>query len=201
MKLFNHIFISISIMLVISSCAFPHYQHSYESTKGLDLRNGKWLINNIETDLPYYSKEHLTKNLIKKFEKIVGDSVVYIDSISLKYILPSQMKFELSSETLMSLKNTTDFDYVLNVRGDIIRDELGSVIINPYYSDETNESEVYIDVYEVSSGQRIYSQRIVASVSMNENNEKVQFSKSASALVFSALKKGLKKVKKYSIKN
>lgn len=200
-RLSQRFFVLISLLVVLlTSCAFPHYQHSYESSRGLNLREGKWLVNKIETNLTDYSKENLTKNLIKKFKELVRDSVVYIDSITLEERLLYQMTFELSPETLMALKYTTDFDFVLCIKGDKIRNEVSSIIINPEFTNDRNESEVYIDVYAVDIGQRIYSQRIVATISMNESDEKFQFSKSATGLVFGALKKGIKKIKKYSIR-
>lgn len=95
MKNYSHLFIGISLVLLLSSCAIPHYQHTYESTKGLDLRKGKWLVNTIDTDMSLKQQELLTIHLMKKLKKLGDITVVYIDSVSLDYLLPSQMHLNL----------------------------------------------------------------------------------------------------------
>lgn len=190
-----------AILVLLSSCAIPHYKHTYESAKGMDLRKGKWLVNTIDSDLSLKSQDFLTAQLMKKLKKIGDISVVYIDSVRLDYLLPSQMQFELSPETLATLKRTTDFDFIINVKAHQIKDDLGAVIMPSNTYNEINQSEVYIDVYAIASSERVYSQRIVATISSGESDGKVYLSKSASGLIFGALKKGIKQIKKYSIRN
>lgn len=103
-------------------------------------------------------------------------------------------------EVLAKLKSTTDFDFIINVRADKQLDQMSSSLTPPIYYPYENQSEVYIDVYEIASGERVYSQRIVASISSGDSNIQIHFTKSASALIFGALKKGIKEIKKYSIR-
>lgn len=200
-KNYGYILMGVVMLLVFSTCAIPHYQHTYESTKGLDLRSGKWLINTIDSDLPLKSQDALAMRLMKKLNKIGGISVVYIDSVSLHYLVPSQLEFDLAPETLAVLSGTTDFDYIVNVKATQLSDEMGSVVVPPNFSHDKNEAEVYIDVYDLASGERIYSQRIIATVSTSENDDQVRLAKSASGLIFGALNKGIKEIRKYSIRN
>lgn len=202
MKKSNYFYLIISLLITVlfSSCATPSYKHTYESTKGLDLRKGKWLVNTIDSDMSLKQQELLTIRLIKKLKKLGDITVVYIDSVSLDYILPSQMQFELMPEVLAKLNSTTDFDYIINVRADKQLDQMGSSLTPPIYYPYENQSEVYIDVYEIASGERVYSQRIVASISSGDSNIQIHFTKTASTLIFGALKKGIKEIKKYSIR-
>lgn len=198
MKRYSYFFIGLTLVFLFSSCAIPHYQHTYESTKGLDLRKGKWLVNHIESDLSLKAQDALAMRLMKKLEKLGNISVVYIDSVNLHYLVPSQLEFDLSPETLSVLSGTTDFDFIVNVKATQISDEMGSVVL-PNSSKYENQSEVYIDVYDLSSGERVYSQRIVASIG-SEEGDQIHLSKSANRLIFGALNKGIKEIKKYSVR-
>jgi hypothetical protein len=199
MKKIPYLFIGISLVFLLSSCAIPHYQHTYESTKGLDLRKGKWLVNTIDSDMSLRGQDALAMRLVKELNKLGDISVVYIDSVSLDYLLPGQMQFELMPEALIKLKSTTDFDFIVNVRADRQIDQMSSSIAPPNSSSYKNQSEVYIDVYEIASGERVYSQRIVASIGSYEGDSQMHFTKSATGLIFGALKKGIKEIKRYSI--
>lgn len=183
----------------LASCSLPQYQYRYESDKAIDFRKGKWLINSIEADLSSKSKAILTRKLVKKISRLAADSVVYVQNIHLAFLTPDQLNFELSDEALNTLKSTTNFDFILNVRADTVKDDLYPILLYPMYSDASNEVEIYIDVYAIETGQRIYSQWIIASVDANKDIENVQFSFSASGLIAQGLKKGLKRIKKYAI--
>ena len=40
------------LVVMAVSCATPSYMHLYESPKSLDFTTGKWLVTNVETQLP-----------------------------------------------------------------------------------------------------------------------------------------------------
>jgi len=201
MRIYRFFIFSVAFLFLFSSCAVPHYTHTYEATKGLDLRTGKWLVNTIHGDLSYPEQVSLTKKLMNKLQKTIHGDVVYVDSVSLKYILPSQMPFELPEETLEKLKTTTDFDYVVSVWVNPIMEQLGSVSIPPHYDKLETQTEVYLDVYEVKSGERIYSQRVVASAANGGHGEGgVVFSKSAFGLITSSLNRAVNDIKKHSVR-
>lgn len=174
----------------------PQYKHTYESTKGLDLRSGKYLVNHIESDLYLGSREALAERLIKKLQKVGDATFIYIDSVSIDYLLPGQMQFELAPEAMATLNQTTDFDFIINVKASRLQDEMSSSIVPPNAISYENQSEVYIDVYDIDEGKRIYSQRIIASV--ESATDRFHFTKSAQGLIFGAINKGVKEIKKYS---
>lgn len=201
MRIPRTFFYYIVVFFLFSSCAVPHYTHTYEATKGLDLRTGKWLVNTIHGELNYPEQLSLTKKLMKNLHKTIHGEVVYVDSVSLKYILPSQMPFELPEKTLEKLKTTTNFDYVVSVWVNPIMEQLGSVAIPPHYDKLENQTEVYLDVYEVKSGERIYSQRVVGSTANGGDGEGgLVFSKSAFGLISSSLNRAVKDIRKRSVK-
>lgn len=189
------------IIIIFSSCAMPSYQHIFESSKGLDFRSGKWLVNNIETNLSWDSKYALTENLLKGLNNIRGDSVYFVDDVQFKYIVPSSFHFNMSIDVLEVLKNTTDFNYVVSVKAIKKRNEVSDILFSAPMTYSKSESEVWITVYEIKSGLKIYSHRIIATIELDENDDEVTFARSANSLIFDALRKGLKEMKKNSARN
>lgn len=197
----NKLFGLLFIIVIFSSCAATHYQHVFESPKGLDFRNGKWLVNNIESGLSSELKEDLNEILLSGISDLRRDSVYHIRNVQFDYLIPSRFTFDMSPDALVSLHKTTDFDCLINIKADKIRNDLADIYLSSPNDFGKSESEVWIVVYEIKTGNRIYSHRIIASVTLDENDENIRFAKSANSLIYKALKKGLKELKKYSAKN
>lgn len=67
-----------------------------------------------------------------------------------------------------TLKKTTDYKYVVTATARKVRNEVSDLIYpGGPLSYQKSESEVYIAVYDVSLGARIYFQRIIASVTLD----------------------------------
>ena len=56
------------LVVMAVSCATPSYMHLYESPKSLDFTTGKWLVTNVETQLPLMYREGLTRDLLKELK-------------------------------------------------------------------------------------------------------------------------------------
>ncbi len=192
--------IIIATLVFLSACATPHYVHDYKTSRALDFRTGTWLVNNIETNLPWKAKEYLTKDFLKRLKSIGGDSIVYIDSARINFSLPNKIAFEPSNEIIDLLKLTTDFDYLINVKTQENRDDFGDILLAAPHTYGKSEAEVEIVIYEIKSGTLIYSQRIIASVELDETDSDVRLAKSSANLIFAALKKGMKEMKKHAIR-
>ena len=89
------------LVVMVVSCATPSYMHLYESPKSLDFTTGKWLVTNVETQLPLMYREGLTRDLLKELKKMGGDSIYFLNDISLKYLSHA---FELSPEVIGDVK-------------------------------------------------------------------------------------------------
>ena len=69
------------LVVMAVSCATPSYMHLYESPKSLDFTTGKWLVTNVETQLPLMYREGLTRDLLKELKKMGGDSIYFLNDI------------------------------------------------------------------------------------------------------------------------
>lgn len=195
--------ISILFLSLLSSCQYftkTSYIVHYETSKALDFRTEKYLVNNIETDLSWKMQEALNNDFVNKLKKIGGEAIVYIDDIRMKYSLPNKISFKPSKENFELLKLTTNFDYLVNVTTKQIRNDAGSIILTDPFSYKKNESEITIIIYDIKTSQEIYKQRVIAYIELDQTNKDVIFVNSSSNLIFKAVKKGLKEIKKYKIK-
>ncbi|MBN1251819.1 MAG: hypothetical protein JXR51_13405 [Bacteroidales bacterium] len=202
MKFKNQILIIGSLLnLLFSQCAAPHYNCDYQTPKVLDFRKGKWLINVIETDLnTYKARELLNKNFVSKFKKIGGNYIYFIDDIRMKYSLPNEMPFSTPPENIELLKLTTEFNYLVNIKTSKIKNDLHDIYLTAPLSYGKSEAETEIVIYEIKTGEIIFSQRTVGSVTLNENDRNIRFAKSAEGLTFSTINKALREIKKNAIK-
>ncbi len=190
--------VPILFFFLLSSCASVSYQHIYEHSKGLDFKQGTWLVNTIESDIHGKSRIVLTNILLQELKKLGGDSVHYIEDVNIDYLVPDNIQYDLSSEAANILHKTSGYDFLINLKTQKIRNDLHDINFPPPEDFSKSESEVTLVVYDIHTGQKIYSQRIIASVSLDEEDEDIKFAKSANSLVFKALKKGLKDLEKYS---
>mgnify|MGYP000376684005 CR=1 FL=1 len=192
------IIVYISSTILITSCAIPNYNHRYKSPKGLDLRTGKWLVSYVEGNLTTDESKMLAKEVFREFKEIGVDSIQLIDNVRFDYILPDRFRFLVSTQTLDLLHKTTDFNYMIGVKAVRIKDELASIMIDPPYKESENKSKVEIVVHDIDDREKIYHQTITGTVTLDEEDDEVIFTKSTKGLIEGALKRGLKQIKKYA---
>ena len=82
----------------------------------------------METQLPLMYKEGLTRDLLKELKKMGGDSIYFLNDISLKYLSHDKLTFELSLEVMETLKKTTDYKYVVTATARKVRNEVSDLI-------------------------------------------------------------------------
>jgi hypothetical protein len=200
MKSFSKYIILASIFIV-SACAVPKYTHFYTTPKSLDLRYGGWLVNYASGNVPYYIKHSVERKAIEAFKEMGVDTIFSLRELILDYITPDHFTTNLSQETLSLLKQTTDFSYILSIETTRVKDELSGLMLSAPEVESESISEVALKVYDIKSQEMIYHHRVVGKVTMDEEYPDYSFAKSANGLVNGAMKKALKKIRKYSIKS
>lgn len=170
--------------------------HVYESAKGLDL-SGQWLINNIDTE--FYIEQTIKEKIHKGFIDMGVDSIQSINEVDFEYITPDHFHFNLSRETLSLLEKTTEFDYIISIDVMTIKDELSEIMIFSPEHESSSISEVIITVHDINRMKKTYHQRIIATVTIDEDDDDTFLAKSSTGLIYGAIKHGLKEIRKYSM--
>jgi hypothetical protein len=188
----KNLFVIVIIICLSVSCQTASYVHDIESTPyGVDFRNGKWLLNKIES--PEVIKQKLTKIIFDGFSKHLGDKLYDINniiSISLSYV-------PINPDTLLlkRLKKESQFDYLINVKANSIRDDLGLSASKFDYLHK-NIAETVLEIYDLNTLEIIYSRKVTGSISIDEsNNRDFIFTKGVNGIMISGLKKIMKKIR------
>lgn len=194
---------TISLFLILSlfsSCSFPSYVFENNNSKtGLNFKEGKWLLNEIDSPNDYKND---CKDLIHNhFKKQLGDRIVYIHNA--KGILISK-KTEINSgkNVLADLKKGTGFDFFINVKVKVAKNSLQDIDLTNHTlnKNKSKSVEVYLEVYDLNLTEIIYSKKVIGTIKINDNNNSdINFSKSTSKLVIGSLNKILRDIEKKSI--
>ena len=190
-------------VLMLSSCNTPKYTYMFDSGKYMDFGEGKWLLNQTKSNSKIFDAELYDVSLTE-FRKIIGDSLMTINDVRRKSLIPPVINFNLEKEKLLELKNQTGCEYLINVKGNIIKQGLGAVSVPTndldYYS--SNESSVEIKIYQLETGIEISSSIVLAKIvdqgEISKTNSIPKLNTSSHTAMLSAAKKLIRKYDKYS---
>jgi hypothetical protein len=184
----------------IVSCSIPKYvfENKGQST-GVDFTTGKWLLN--EVDAPSNVEDQLTALVLKDFKGFLNDRVIPINEAK-GLLLPRKINVNPDKKTLEDLKKGTNFDFFINIKASKTKEDFGSVDLTPsrFNNGGMNQSEVLLEVYDLNIAEIIYSQRVIGSTELPQDNQDVHVSKSSRSLLIGAYKKLIKDIEKKSIK-
>lgn len=180
------------MMCSFYSCLTASYQTSYNSTTyGVDYREGKWLLNTIEA--PLTVKDRMEELASKHFKDKLGTN--FRDANTDQSIALSYIPLNPDSLTLKRLKKESKSDYIINIKGDAIRNDLGGSKVGITYSSKSNVAKTTLQIYDLNTLEIIYDKTISGSVSINQHDSKeFNFVKGANGIVVSCLKKILRKM-------
>lgn len=186
-------------LLLLSSCSMPSFQKYYKSSKDLDLYHGKWLVTKVHTDFDHYKEYKINEQFVRKLQKIGGDSIIYIESVAMNYIIPKNLPFKLEDKSLGFLKNTTDFDFIINIKASQIKSDVGDIVLLDPVHKEESIAELHIVAYDIKLKREIYNLKVTGSIEIDSESQ-IWFAKSSGKLLDTALNKAIKDLKKYSKK-
>ncbi|TGD57865.1 hypothetical protein [Flavobacterium humi] len=187
--------------LFLTSCSFPTYiLDNKAQTTGLDFKNGKWLLNEIQA--PYEVKQKLTELALKDFSSNLNDRLSYVHTTK-GLLLPKNIALNPNKNDLSNLKKGTGFDYFINIKASTIKDEFGSLDTTPHKFNTGNkqkEGTIVVEVYDLNLLTIIYSQKAVGSINLPQDNQDVHFTKTASSLILGGYGKIINDINSKSIK-
>jgi len=190
-------------LLFFSACTTPKYAITFDSGKYMDFGEGKWLLNQTKSNSKIFDSELYTTSL-KEFRKILGDSIFEINELRQNRLVAPEISFDLNQYQLTKIGEETGCDYLINVKGKIVKQALGAVSVPTdnldYYS--SNESAVEIHIYELNSGLEISSSSVYAKIvdqgQISKTNSIPSLNTSAHTAMLTAAKKLVRKYDRYS---
>lgn len=155
--------------VTFSSCSSSGYFQREPSPQntGVDFSSGRWLLGTIEAD--YEIKDQLVDMIIKDFSGRLQDRFAY--ALNEKTLLIArQIPVNPNKFQIEQLKKGTNYDYFINVKCSNEQvSELKSIkgeyadrftVDKYYYSNKVNVAIVQLEIYDLNSGQIIYSQKV-----------------------------------------
>lgn len=204
----NKSIVYLAILLVFNSCVGPTIQYTYESGRYIDFNSGKWLINDVKSNKPYLSSK-LYNTAYTSFYEILGDQLYDLNKVRMNHIIENNIKLNLTRSQLIKLGQDSDCDFLINIEGNIITDNIGGINYDrSIEKSATNKSIATIKIYDLNSGLLISSMKAEANLSIgrdllsdtsndedNSNGEFPSFYRSASFGLNKSIKKLIKKHK------
>lgn len=137
---------------------------------------------------------------INGFKEIIGDSLFDLNSLRANKLIPPKIGFDLNEKELQQIGQESDCDYLINIRGNIISNGAGTLSFNSgdgYYN-ASNQSSVFILIYDLKSGTIISSSQAFAKATaenshFDNENRGPSFHSSAETLMVKAAKNLIKK--------
>jgi hypothetical protein len=185
------------LLLVCNSCYFPHYRSVAESSLyDVNFSEGKWFLNHVTVNGKAWND--LSTTTEEALSSCLNDSL-YLSYGKRKaaYNVPI-LTDKNSREQLTLLKATNSVDYVIQVVGNVLANDIGGINIKPMKNAEQSSASITIQVYDVNKVSLIYSHTTTGSVEVENNRDDVVFGKSAENILKKCLKKELKTLKKNS---
>lgn len=163
------------VVFWVQSCHVP-VKRDYQGLSGALVfsENKKWLVNNLYSDLNSDAREKLNKVILEKFVALSKGNAVSVDEANSKNLLPSKISFTPDLEQLESLKTNADFDYLVNVRTIKVRDQISSLELSQPFEYSKNEAFALLEVYDLKTPKKIYSQKVSSEVAMEGKNAQIR---------------------------
>jgi hypothetical protein len=190
------------VLITLTSCQSSKYIFIDSTQKiGVDFTTGKWLLNEIEC--PEYSKDVLTTVATKNFKKKLKNRLFYINDVD-GLLITRKINLKPNKTKLKELKDGTGFDFFINIVANKTHRDSGTDLYG-------NESEVFLEIYDLNLQQIIYSKHVIGFTGQGEKSifggsaagnavNNIPLYKSSTTLMEKSLKKILKDLKKSSIK-
>jgi len=181
------------------SCSLPSYslKNKYEPTS-IDYSQGKWLLNSI--DVNGLVRKKIEPQLLEEFSNALGERFTYYPN-TLDIMIPRNIEMNPTKKQLKEIKQLTGFDYFINVKGDVLKDELG--MISGTKLDKTlrsNSSYMELEIYDLNNETILYSQKVTGTSTRQEDNHDVYFSKSSLEILNKSFDKLLKDLQSKTVR-
>lgn len=192
------------ILLTLQSCGIPRYTYDIKG-KSLDFGQGKWILNETQSNWREKYNKMLYKTTHKEFKKILGDSLFDLTAIRMAQLMPPAIGFKPSPYDLKKLHEYSKCDFLINVTGQVISNGASSFSTNDVYSNfaTSNRSSVSIIIYDLKDGSILSSSKADA-IDWEDNNQfeddgELQFTSSAQGMMVQAAKKLIKQYAKHRV--
>jgi hypothetical protein len=177
-------------VLLLQSCTAPSYVFKGPNQIGLDFTQGRWLLHNIDN-------KYINEQAVKDFTSFTGNRLS--ETATTKGLLIVTVPLQPDKQLLTDLYNGTGYDYYINIKDEITRDDIAAVEIGTNNIRSEGSAGLTLEVYDLKNKSIIYSQTVVGSTQKNPNAKgNVNFYKPAASLVMGSYNRIIKDIRSKS---
>jgi hypothetical protein len=177
-------------ILLLQSCTTPSYVFKGPNQVGLDFTQGKWLLHNV-------GNKYINEQAVKDFTAFTDGRLG--ETSTAKGLLIVTVPLQPDKQLLTDLYNGTGYDYYINIKDEITRDDIAAVEIGNNNIQSEGSAGVTLEVYDLKNKSIIYSQTVVGSTHKNPNAKgDVNFYKPAASLVMGSYNRIIKDIRSKS---
>jgi hypothetical protein len=195
-----------NMLLILLSCialqsCFVNAKRDYNgySKTLVFTKQDKWLINNIYTDLNSYDRDKLNKEVFSLFNELSSGNVYNLEKAKSQNLITGRIPFSPETEDIEQFKNSTDFNYLVNIYTKKVRNGLAVIEPSEQMQYASNEAFAIIEIYDIKNVKKIYYQKVYSSQSREKETKGPSFHYSSETLSKKNLRKILKDIKKNAI--
>ena len=191
------------ISLLIYSCGGAKYNYHFDQGKHIDFNSGKWLLNNPKTN--FTRNVELLEFAKNKFSEIIPDSLLLLlVDVRRNKVIGPEIPHNPSLKDLQRLKLLTECDYLINIKTEIVKNDLGSFTFSRSQgrAKKINKAITEITIYDLNKIEVLSKSSSVGKVEVIETEDSGwDYVSSGWTLAVQSLKNLVRKYKKYKIYN
>jgi len=124
-------------------------------------KQDKWLINNIYTDLNSYDRDELNKEVFSLFNELSSGNIYNLEKAKSQNLITGRIPFSPETEDIEQFKNSTDFNYLVNIYTKKVRNGLAVVEPSEQMQYASNEAFAIIEIYDIKNVKKIYYKKYI----------------------------------------
>lgn len=154
----------------ILSCGNTKYTYLFEKEKNIDFSNGKWILNEPYTNNENGRIQHIA---LREFKEILKDSLFELKELRRDKLIATKLPFEPNEHDLKDLKIGTNCDYLINIKSNIVRDEMGSFANAPNIGStkKTNQAQSTIRIYDLNKLTLLSESTVIGKAELTKNSD------------------------------
>lgn len=197
----NHIVLLFFLGVLFIGCKSAKYSIVNNSPFfSLDLKTGKWLLNDIESTNSV--KFEISKIANDKFTQLLGSN--FSSKANLKgVLLPNKISLKPNENLLKEIKKNSGFDYLINIKAELIRNDIDGVRVvteSKYNTPQKRIAEVTLEIYNLNNFEIIYSKKAIGIIEIPNNKNDFYFVNSSNKLLIKCTERLLNNLEKNSLK-
>lgn len=184
-------FLATSISLV--SCHSPSYTFNRSSDTKIIFPEGEYLLNTIQA--PEAVRLDMQEMIFDDFTEYIGAHKLTTLQDAPVSIFPSEITLRPEKKIIQHLDDSTrDFDFLINIKTEVLSDDVGGIQIGNLADSDKNTVNVGIEILDLNKHTSIYFSQVRAHLSTRNDTKDLAFAADTNTMLKKSLKKILRQI-------